>query len=1265
VKETFDDYDHVSIREVVERSGTELKKKDSRNKEELVFEGMHSPHYKTASKDGFNLTVWPDKNTWECTTCEKRGDRIRKGGPKAYLYSLLPENPKDSKEPNPGFEIAGTTIHSQYGVKAWLDEEYGIPPTQWEDPILFKYGRGPSLPSGLFPDTVEIFIDRYAESLEVPRDLMATPCLAAMSAVAAPRAIIKVPSWEVKTQTINIYALVVADSGERKTPAFKAATEPIRKLEIDLQRAEELDIAKHNSWTEVLKANKAAAQKEASKDVSDEDLRDAVHKASELLFNHRPKTVPSLITDDVTHQRLASLMYENDGAIAVFSDEGSFLNSVKGLWSSGEKNYEIYLHSWGGGDYRIDRVDGTSINLADPMLTICAAVQPSVLKTLAEDKGFMDRGFLPRFLMAVPEGNVGRRKITGIRTVPEGVKSAYENGLKRVFNLPKHTEDDPKIIQLSDEAHQALLAYAKRVEPDMYAPALGRLSGEGIQKVAAKFSAHAVKIAGTFHMFEHAGSDPIQTPLSEKTMLNAIRYIEEYNTEHWVAVAESIDNSGDYNEAHDVLRLIQRQRQINDDTGTPKLGVQFSIRDLSRISYKRNASKYHAALKTLEEYGWVREVETYGKRNHRKSRYELNPKAEDLWNAESEKHRQDRQDTPVRSWDTDEKMQQVLAAEEKTVVEIQSISSSQPSEKKEQLAPIYEVGSWELISDNNAAKEAVDTLLKEPILGIDTETTELDPLIGDLRLVQIAGKSHTYVFDLDLIGGKKVAEVLRPVLEGPSTKLFFNAAFDLGFLAHNLENIEIPNVACLMLADQIVKGGISKRSLKDVCPDYLGKRLNKEEQESDWGAKDLTRAQYEYAAIDAEVLLPIHDILISQAEPLGVMPTIELENRVIQAVVWMTRCGITFNKKEWAKLAEITQEKKVAVAKEMDELVAKELPNRDTSDPVKWNSHSQVRGVLKELGVEVKNTQAETLANHEHEHRLVELLLHYKELSTDVTKFGNKWIDKVSIVDGKIHPNWFQIGAGTGRMSCGVPNVQQIPNKEEYRNCFTPSEGNVFVKADYAQIELVVLAHITGDENLIAAFKAKKDLHSETARILMGYKTLAEVKKEDRDLAKAVNFGMIYGMKEGGLAKYAKKSVGINLSRKEAAKFQQKFLSAYPKVKAWQKIQKKKRQTRTILGRMRNTTHSTPNARLNSPVQGSAADGLKEALALLYESPERKKFNVGLAMAVHDDILLEVPEEYAEPAKEWLMRCMVQGMSRFIPDIPIKVEPSGPDKVFK
>jgi DNA polymerase-1 len=249
-------------------------------------------------------------------------------------------------------------------------------------------------------------------------------------------------------------------------------------------------------------------------------------------------------------------------------------------------------------------------------------------------------------------------------------------------------------------------------------------------------------------------------------------------------------------------------------------------------------------------------------------------------------------------------------------------------------------------------------------------------------------------------------------------------------------------------------------------------------------------------------------------------------------------------------------------------------------------------------------------------------------------------------------------------MASSSPNLQNLP--PEVRSYVTAPAGRVLVVADYSQIELRIASKISGDKRMLAAFVNGEDIHTITARSLTGRE---EVTKQERKLAKAVNFGLLYGMSPGGLRNYARASYGVEMTREEAERYWREFFDTYPGLRAWhdrEYLQLKKHgntETRTLTGRRR-TGVTKLTERLNSPVQGTGADGLKFALALLYE---RRGGCPGAfpILAVHDEVVVECPEEQAEEAKAWLVKAMVDGMDEVLnsgPDIdnlervPVRVE---------
>ena len=240
-------------------------------------------------------------------------------------------------------------------------------------------------------------------------------------------------------------------------------------------------------------------------------------------------------------------------------------------------------------------------------------------------------------------------------------------------------------------------------------------------------------------------------------------------------------------------------------------------------------------------------------------------------------------------------------------------------------------------------------------------------------------------------------------------------------------------------------------------------------------------------------------------------------------------------------------------------------------------------------------------------------------------------------------------------MACAKPNLQNLPRDPVYRECFRPAEGRVMIKADYAQIELRIVAEMAPDARMKQAFAEGKDLHATTATHLLGKGEEEDVTSDERQLAKAVNFGLIYGMGAKALTKYARTNFGQDLDESEAAGIRRRYFEAYPGIRIWQQIQGRETETRTVLGRRRildSDRHYT--ARLNSPVQGTGADGLKLALVKMWES--RDDIDAFPVLAIHDEIVVECPTDKAEEAKAWLVRCMREGMEEFLKEVPIVVD---------
>ncbi len=440
--------------------------------------------------------------------------------------------------------------------------------------------------------------------------------------------------------------------------------------------------------------------------------------------------------------------------------------------------------------------------------------------------------------------------------------------------------------------------------------------------------------------------------------------------------------------------------------------------------------------------------------------------------------------------------------------------------------------------------------------------------------------------------------------------------------------------------------------LADAVRRELGEDMDKEHQRADWGG-ELTPEMLEYASKDSEVLLRLSDALAVKVEKGSLERVAEIEHRTLPAVLWMSGAGVPFDAAGWEARVARLDDDLVIRTDELDRLA----PGHPEGGEWNWNSPQQIVRVFDLAGAKLPNTKEETLRRIDHP--LAKALLARRGISKLLGTYGAPLLDKVE--GGRIYPSWHQIGAGTGRMSCSNPNLQNLP--EEVRRYVMASEGRMFVKADYSQVELRIAAKISGDKKMLEAYQRGEDLHAITAKSLTGRE---DVRKEERRLAKAVNFGLLYGQGPEGLMNYARASYGVEMTIWEAARYRDRFFETYPGIAAWHeregmKSWRESTETRTLSGRRRTGVRAFTQ-RVNSPVQGTGGDGLKLALALLYERRGRCPGAVPI-LAVHDEIVVECDEGQTAEIVTWLEEAMGDGMDEILngndtkgPRIPIVVD---------
>lgn len=570
--------------------------------------------------------------------------------------------------------------------------------------------------------------------------------------------------------------------------------------------------------------------------------------------------------------------------------------------------------------------------------------------------------------------------------------------------------------------------------------------------------------------------------------------------------------------------------------------------------------------------------------------------------------------------------------------------------------------TYNLVETDSDLETAITTLGKASVLAIDVETTGLDPHIHQIRLIQIATPNHPVVIlDLDKI--KNLAP-LQALFSNQAVKVGHNLKFDHKFLT--MAGLTLtPPLFDTQIAHQLLRAGIkSEYSLKHLSQFYLDKEIDKQLQRSDW-SQQLNPSQLEYAALDAAILLPLREILKPKLIEADLTLVAKIEMNCIPAVAAMELAGMPIDITQWQQLAESMESNAEKSAQELKKLLQSSVaitPNLFTGEAaeIDVNSPNQVLKALQAMGIPVKSTAKKVIAPLASQYPVINALIEYRHWSKAKTSFGSTLPKHIHNKTGRIHAQYWQIGAVSGRFSCSNPNLQQIPRQKAVRQCFIPPPGNSLIIADYSQIELRIAAEISGDAKMIQAYQREQDLHKLTASLVLG-KAIEAITKEDRQLAKAINFGLIYGISAMGLQSYAECNYGVKMTETQAQQFRKKFFTGYSGLARWQQQQAKLlyqrgvRETRTLANRRRQWQEKPRlTEMLNTPVQGTSADITKLALAdlLPYLAPMGAK----ILGVVHDEIILSSPESQSHQAAQILTQVMQAAGERFLQRVPVVVE---------
>lgn len=578
---------------------------------------------------------------------------------------------------------------------------------------------------------------------------------------------------------------------------------------------------------------------------------------------------------------------------------------------------------------------------------------------------------------------------------------------------------------------------------------------------------------------------------------------------------------------------------------------------------------------------------------------------------------------------------------------------------------------FQLITDAETLRKTCEELKTEDYLGFDTETTELDPYEGNLRLVQFSTGRDTKVIDLKPFAEKGDLRTLpelsplRELLETPKPiKVAHNAKFDAKWVAHHL-GAELCGVFDTLLASQLIAAGDQDRrhSLAEVVSFFLGTELDKSEQVSDWSAAQLSQSQIEYAAKDAAIMVGLREKIVERLKQDELVKVAKLEFDCVMPIAAMELNGLYLDEKRWREQLEQVKKEQAVVADQLQDMLSAGVAQASLFGRAEINldSQTQVTDALKNLGVPVPETtrgwQLQPLAA---DFPVVAKLLEYRSVAKSLTSFGENILEFIKPETGRIHADFRQIGAPTGRFSCSNPNLQQIPHEEEYRRCFLAPGDRKLCIADYSQIELRILADFSNDENFINAFNSGVDFHTTAAAQVFNVKP-EDVTPAQRTFAKRLNFGVVYGI---GASRFA---MMTGLSQTEAEDIMRRYFATYRGLDAWLREAAKQviigRAARTASGRMMRFRFDEDDRKAislaqrngkNMPIQGTSADILKRALRLLHD--KIRGTSARLVNIVHDEILVECDAAEAEATAKKLEDAMCEAGEEFVKKVPVKVD---------
>ncbi|MCU6680981.1 DNA polymerase I [Leclercia sp. H6W5] len=602
-------------------------------------------------------------------------------------------------------------------------------------------------------------------------------------------------------------------------------------------------------------------------------------------------------------------------------------------------------------------------------------------------------------------------------------------------------------------------------------------------------------------------------------------------------------------------------------------------------------------------------------------------------------------------------------------------------EEPEEEASILSSEHYETILDEAQLQVWIEKLKQAPVFAFDTETDSLDNVSANMVGLSFATEpgvaayvpvAHDYLDAPEQISRERVLELLKPILEDDKAlKVGQNLKFDRGILQNY--GIELRGIAFDTMLESYILDSVAGRHDMDSLSDrWLKHKTVTFEQIAGKGKNQLTFNQIaleeagHYAAEDADVTLQLHlkmwPKLQKDAGPLNVFQNIEMP--LVPVLSRIERNGVKIDPAVLHKHSE-------EIALRLNELEQK--AHEIAGEPFNLSSTKQLQTILFEKqGIKplkktpggAPSTSEEVLEELALDYPLPKVILQYRGLAKLKSTYTDKLPLMINPKTGRVHTSYHQAVAATGRLSSTDPNLQNIPVRNEegrrIRQAFIAPQDYVIVSADYSQIELRIMAHLSRDKGLLTAFAEGQDIHRATAAEVFGM-SLESVTGEQRRSAKAINFGLIYGMSAFGLSRQ------LNIPRKESQKYMDLYFERYPGVLQYMESTraqaKEKGYVETLDGRrlylpdIKSSNAArragAERAAINAPMQGTAADIIKRAMIAVDAWLEKEQPRVRMIMQVHDELVFEVHKDDLEAVSKKIHELMENSVKL---DVPLLVE---------